>query len=240
VATLSITNQTDKTMEFPTPGGAVRIEPRASKDLSEKQLKSPVLAEALRSGTAVIARPADRFTPEQRALAKAVLPAIITSTGARLTQLRTRFDQSHQELQKLREAFNKTRRIAAENLDLVKASVEGWPGLREVAATLLLEGEEEDAAVTEKKKALEDAERALEEVKNEDLAVSLRPREEWFADRVAREAAVKAAREALAKVAREKANPLVGEIETLTAGVAAVRAIAKDRAVGGEIPEIGR
>jgi hypothetical protein len=67
-----------------------------------------------------------------------------------------------------------------------------------------------------------------------------RPLEDWFKERVAKEQKVKEAREALAKLNQEKANPLIAEVETLDASIKAMRAIAKDKAAGKEIPELGQ
>ena len=239
MATLTIKNESPATLEFATPGGVVKLEAGKSAELTDKQLKSPGFAEAVLAGKASIA-PVNNPGKDQTDLAKAVLPAIVTGTGAKVAQLKARFDQSQKELLKLREAFNKTRKLVESNLDTAQSTVTGWPGLRKAVKNLILDTEAESPAVKEKKEALKSIEKELEDLKQEDLAATHRTLEDWFKDRLAKEQAVKEAREALAKVSQEKANPLIVEVETLDASIAAVQAIAKNKAIGKEIPEFGQ
>jgi hypothetical protein len=239
VATLTIKNDSDAPLEFTTPGGAVSIAPGKSEDLTEKKLKSPVLADALLSGDASIVPIADPTKEGKSDLARAVLPAIVAGTGAKLAKLKTRFDQSQKELIKLRESFNKTRKQVEASLDEAQGSLSGWPGVRKAVKNLILDAEAEDPAVKEKKDALAALEAELKALKSEDLAATGRSLEDWYKDRVAKEQAVKDAAAALAKIAKEKANPLAGQLDALDVGVAGVQAIVKSKVIGKEIPEFG-
>lgn len=235
---MTVKNESAATVEFPTPGGVVKLEAGKSEDLTDKQLKSPGFADAVLAGKVSIG-PVNNPGKDQTELAKAVLPPIVTGAGAKIAQLKARFDQSQNELLKLREAFNKTRKVVESNLDAAQSSVSGWPGLRKAVKTLIFDAEAESADVKQKRDALKAVEKELEDLKMEDLAVTKRTREAWFEDRLAKEQAVKDARDALAKVNKEKANPMIAEVETLDGRIEAVKAIAKHKVIGKEIPEFG-
>jgi vacuolar-type H+-ATPase subunit I/STV1 len=240
VATLTIKNESGAKLEFATSGGAVKLDPGESKELSGNQLKGQGLADAILLGNASI-QVAPNPGKDQVDLAKTVLPPLVTSTGARVTQLGSRFDQSQKELVKLREAFNKTWKAAESNLGAAHAATAGWANLRKAVKGLILDTEEVNEAVKERKDAVKALEQGLEKLKNENLADTPgRTLEHWYADRVAAEKALEEARAALANVRKEKSNPIVAEIETVEAGIARVQAIQKNKAIGKEIQEFGQ
>lgn len=239
MATLKIKNESGAKLELPTPGGVVSLDTDASADLNEKQLKSPAFADALLHGRLSITV-GDTPSDEEIALAKAVLPPVVTGARARLTQLKSRFDQSQAELVKLRDAFNRTWKVAEASLGATKSGVAGWPGLRDAVTSLILDADEEPADIREKREALEAAQKELDTLKSEDLGETGRTLEQWYADRVAKENAVRDAAAALAKVSQEKANPLIADLTAIDARVGAIQAIKQDAAIGAEIPQFGR
>lgn len=242
MATLTIKNESGAKLALATPAGQVELEPGAQVELSDRQLGSQDLADALYSGKVAFVIPG-RPAKEQVELAKAVLPRLAAGSGTKLTQAKARFDQSQKELMHLRQAFNKTWKAAEIHLGAAKATAAGWPGLRRAIKALILDTEEEDRSVKEKKEALTALEKELEELKAlgaEDLAVQARTLDDWYKDRVVKEHAVQKARDAWEKVSKEKTNPLIAQMDALDAGAGAVRAIAKDDAIGREVPEFGR
>ena len=239
MAKLTIKNESGTKLEIQTPGGLLKLGPGESADVTEKHLKAQALADALYAGKASIG-PTANPSKEQVDLAKAVLPPLVIGAGAKLIQAKGRFDQSQKELLKLREAFNKTWKGAESNLTSAQEATTGWPSLRKAVKGLILDSDVEPDVVKEKKDALKALEAELNALKNEDLAVTHRTLEEWYLDRAAKEQQVKAAREALAKVSKEKANPLFAKIETVEANIATAQAIAKNKAIGKEIPEFGQ
>jgi hypothetical protein len=238
VATLKIKNESGAKIEFPTPGGAVKLDAGASADLNEKQLKSSALAEAVLLGR-VSFTAAGNPSAEQTALAKAILPAIVTGANARLTQLKARFDQSQAELLRLRDAFNKTWKVAEASLGATKNGVSGWPTVRKAVKALILDAEREAPEVAEKRDALKALQKELKDLKKEDLGQSGRSLEDWYQDRVAVEQAITEATEALDNVARVRSNPLIAELDSIDERMGVIDAIKPDKAIGSEIPKFG-
>jgi hypothetical protein len=239
VTTLTIKNESGAKIEFATPGGAVSLDPGASAELNEKQLRSGALADALYAGKLSVT-PKPNPTKEQIALARAVLPPLVTGADARLIQLRTRFDQAQAELVKLRTAFNKTWKVADSSLGAAKDSAVGWPGLRKAVKGFILDTETEDPGIEQKREALEALEEELTALKQEDLSQTGRTLEAWYADRVAKEQTVKEATEALAEVTKAKANPLVAQVDAVDARVGQISGITPATAIGEEIPAFGQ
>jgi small-conductance mechanosensitive channel len=238
VATLKIKNESGAKIEFATPAGAVKLDAGASAELNEQQLKSTALADAMLLGKVSLTTPANP-SAEQIALAKAVLPPIVTGARARLTQLKARFDQSQAELLRLRDAFNKTWKVAEASLGATKSGVSGWPTVRKAVKALILDAERESAEVTDKRDALKALQKELKDLKKEDLGQSGRSLEDWYQDRAALERAIAEATEALDSLARRQSNPLVAELESIEEHIGVIDALKADKAIGGEIPKFG-
>jgi hypothetical protein len=239
VATLTIKNESGANIEFATPGGVVKLDAGASAELNETQLRSGALADALYRGKLSVT-PKPNPSEAQIALAKAVLPSLVSGAGARLLQLQNRFDQAQTELQKLRTAFNKTWKVADSSLGAAKSGALGWPGLRQAVKGFILDTETEPPEIEKKREALEALEQELETLKQEDLSQTGRTLEEWYADRVAKEQAIKEATAALAEVTLQKANPLVAAVDAVDARVGQISGIAPATAIGQEIPAFGQ
>jgi hypothetical protein len=239
MATLRIKNVTDAELKIETGGAPVTLAANEEKELSEKDLMSRGFAKAIEAGSVSFVIPDDPGQ-DQIELARKVLPPLVTAMRDGIGNHKNRFEQSQRALLQLREPFNKAWKIAKAHLEVAQTSTSGWLAVKQAVQKLLLDTQEEDSSVKQAREAVESIEQEIDELKNEDLAATGRSLEEWFADRFAKEQALKEAQEALAKVSAEKTDPLAIEVASVDGTVAALTALTEDKAIGKEIAEFGK
>jgi hypothetical protein len=237
--TLKVKNETAAELQIQTSTGPVKIAAGAQADLTENQLTSKGFADALAAGSVSFANVA-KPTNEEIALARKALLPLVAATQSRAGTLKGRFDQSQKELLRLRESFNKLWKVAEAQFTQAQTSTAGWKALKNAVKNLLIDTVVEPPDVAAKKKAVADLEEDIEDLKKEDLAVSGRTREQWLADRLAKEQALKEAHAELDKVSSQKADPLIAQVASIDGAVTAIGALTKDNAIGKELPEFGK
>ena len=239
MTTLKIKNEKGGELKIETGGDPVKLAAGAEADLSEKELKSQGFVKALEEGSVSFVNVA-KPNKDQITLARAILPSLVKAAGGRIGNLKSRFEQSQKELLKQRDSFIKAWNVADANLTAAQKAVPGWPALQKAVKNLLLDTKVDDLEVTEARNAIKAIQKEIGDLKKEDLAVSGRTREVWFADRLAKEQTLKDAEAALSKVDAEKADPLAEEVATVDTAVAALAGLKKDKAIGPEIAEFGK
>jgi hypothetical protein len=239
MTTLTIKNETGEELIIETGGAPVKIPAGGSAKLSDKELNSRAFAAALEAGKISFAN-VPNPGPDEIDLARKVLPPLVASMRDRLGKFKNQFEQSQKDLLRQRDSFNKTWNVAETRLGAVQSAPAGWAALKQAVKNLLLDTNTEDPAVTNQKKAIKKLEDVIGKLRNEDLAQTNRSREEWYAERIAKEQELKQAQNELAKLSAEKADPLAADVATLDATVTAVAALKKDKAIGKPIAEFGQ
>lgn len=237
--TLRIKNETGAELEIQTGGAPVKIAAGAQTDLTEKQLASKGFSEAVHAGSVSfvnIAAP----TQEQIELGRKILPALVSSMGERIGNVKGRFEKSQGELFKMRASYNKSWKVAESQFTVAQTSTAGWPTVRKAVKNLLLDTVAEDPAVTAKKQEIKSLEDDIADLNKEDLAVSGRTLEQWFADRYTKEQALIKAKDDLAKLTSKNTDPLTIPVASIDGAVTALSALTKGKAIGAEIPEFGK
>jgi hypothetical protein len=237
--TLRVKNESGAELEIQTGGAPVKIAAGAEADLTEKQLASKGFSEAVQAGSVSfvnIMAP----TQEQVDLARKILPALVSSLGERIGNVKGRFEKSQGELLKMRTSFNKSWKVAESQFVVAQASTAGWPTVKKAVKNLLFDTAVEDPAVTAKKQEIKDLEDDIVELNKEDLAVSGRTLEEWFTDRNAKEMALTKAKDDLNKLNAQKTDLLATPVASIDGAVTALSGLTKAKAIGTEIPEFGK
>jgi hypothetical protein len=237
--TLRVKNESGAELEIQTGGAPVTIAAGAETDLTEKQLASKGLSEAVHAGTVSfvhIAAP----TQEQVALARKILPALVSSLGERIGNVKGRFEKSQGELLKMRNSFNKSWKVAESQFNVAQASTAGWNNVRKAVKNLLFDTATEPPDVTAKKEDIKELEDAITELNKEDLSVSGRSLDDWFKDRNAKEQALAIAKDDLNKMIGQTSDPLATPVASIDGAVTALSGLTKAKAIGAEIPEFGK
>lgn len=242
MATLKIKNVTGAELEIEPGGAPVKLAAGAEADLSDKELMSKGFVKVVEAGSVSFVNVVNP-SQDQIELARKVLPSLVATMRDRIGNYKGRFEQSQRELLKLRESFNKAWKIAEAHLAVAQTSTSGWPAVKQAVKSFLLDTKPEDPSVTEKKADIAAITEAIDNLKNEVLEPqepSGRSREEWFADRVAKEQALKEAQAELANMSAQKADPLATEVASVDGTVVALATLTADKAIGKEIAEFGK
>lgn len=237
--TLRVKNESGAELEIQTGGAPVKIAAGAEAELTEKQLASKGFSEAVQAGAVSFVNIATP-TQEQVELARKILPALVSSIGDRIGNVKGRFEKSQGELLKMRDSFNKSWKVAESQFTVAQASTAGWAAVRKAVKNLLFDTATEDPAVTAKKQEIKDLEDDIVELNNEDLAVSGRTLQEWFTDRNAKEQALTKAKDDLNKLNAQTSDPLATPVASIDGAVTALTGLTKAKAIGAEIPEFGK
>lgn len=237
--TLKVKNETGAELEIPTVSGPVKIAAGANADLDEKQLASKGFSDAVHAGSVSFVNVVAP-TPEEVALAKKILPPLVTAMGERIGNVKGRFEKSQAEILKMRTSYNKSWKVAESQFTVAQASTTGWPAVKKAVKNLLFDTAAEDPDVTAKKEEIKDLEDEIDKLNNEDLSVSGRTLQQWFEDRNAKEQALVKAKDDLAKLTAKATDPLATPVASIDGAVTALTALTKAKALGTEIPEFGK
>ena len=237
--TLRIKNETGTELVIKTGGAPVKIAPAAEADLTEKQLASKGFLEAVHAGSVSFVNIEDP-TEEQVDLAEKILPALVSSLGERIGNVKSRFEKSQGGLLKMRTSYNKSRQVSKSQFGVAQAATAGWPAVKDAVQNLLFDSATDSQEVIDKRDEIKEIEDAIVELNNEDLSVSGRTLEQWFADRLARETALAKAKDDLAKLTAAGADPLAVIVASINGSVTALNGLTEAVAIGAEIPEFGK
>ncbi len=237
--TLKVKNESGAELEIQTGGAPVKIAAGAEADLTEKQLASKGFSEAVQAGTVSFVNIANP-TQEQVDLARKILPALVSSLGERISNVKSRFEKSQGELLKMRTSFNKSWKVAESQFTVAQASTAGWANVRKAVKNLLFDTATEDPEVAAKKQEIKELEDDIAELNQEDLAVSGRTLDDWFKDRNGKELALAKAKDDLSKLNVQASDPLQTPVASIDGAVTALGGLTKAKAIGAEIPEFGK
>jgi hypothetical protein len=237
--TLTIRNETGAALEIQTGGAPVKIAAAAAADLTEKQLASKGFSEAVHAGSVSFVN-IKAPTKEQVDLAEKILPALVSSMGERIGNVKSRFEKSQGGLLKMRTSYNKSWQVSKSQFGAAQAATAGWPAVKNAVQNLLFDTATEAPEVTAKKGEIKEIEDAIVELNNEDLSVSGRTLEQWFADRYAMEVALTKATDDLVKLLANSSDPLATTVASINGSVTALKALTAANAIGSEIPEFGK
>ena len=238
--TLKIKNETGAELEIQTGGAPVKIAAGAQADLTEKQLASKGFSEAVQAGSVSFVNIVTP-TSEQVDLAREILPALVSSMGERIGNVKGRFGKSQGELLKMRGSYNKSWKVSESQFAVAQAATVGWPTVKSAVQNLLLDQADKDPEVEAKEDEIKGIEDAITLLNNEDLSPpDGRPIDEWFQDRYAKELALKKAKAELAELIAKHTDPMAATVATIDGSVTALKALTKVQAIGAEIPEFGK
>ena len=140
----------------------------------------------------------------------------------------------------MRASYNKSWKVAESQFTVAQASAASWPTVRKAVKNLLLDTATEDPAVAAKRQEIKSLEDDIADLNKEDLTVSGRTLEQWFADRYVKEQALVKAKDDLAKLTAKNTDPLTSPVASIDGAVTALSALTKGKAIGTEIPEFGK
>lgn len=228
--TLRIKNVDANPVDIEPDGGdtaPVTVAPNADADLGGQLLSS-------KSFRALMAEGKVRFietpnpTPAQFHLARAVLPRLLRRVGGPIVSLADLLETAKESLDAKRSDYNQrhgaAKSVFQESQDTAQSADHLFRGANHFLNTKL-----EEATVAQ-------VEAEIAVLESEDLGISGRTLQEWFADRDARQAELEAAQAALATASERIVAPLAGLLQEVKNAATTFAAVDPNTDIGAPLP----